>query len=157
MLYTRNIPSGIWCISGVLTLRLSNVMTSSIAHFQPPREVRLVSALLLYATLHARFFFRIREFASVPVSLDSLSQRPTHSGSIFRLLLKIAVGLPRSCDSRNFCRASALTKKKKNRRVCCVYIVDVASGSHVFDVDLLHGYNLTCTHGYNLSCVIGTS
>ena len=28
-----------------------------------------------------------------------LSQRPAHSVSIFRLLLKIAVGLPRSCDS----------------------------------------------------------
>ena len=35
-------------------------------------------------------------------SLLYLSQRPTHSGSIFRLLLKIAVGLPRSCDSSQF-------------------------------------------------------
>jgi len=52
-------------------------------------------------------------------------RRPTHSGLIFRLLLNIAVGLPRSCDSRNFCRASALryfylcflaskTKRKNN-------------------------------------------
>ena len=58
---------------------------------------------------HARFFARTREFTSTLCIISSLSQRPTHSGSIFRLLLKIAVGLPRSCDSRNFCRASALT------------------------------------------------
>ena len=58
---------------------------------------------------HARFFARTREFESTLCIISSLSQRPTHSGSIFRLLLKIAVGLPRSCDSRNFCRASALT------------------------------------------------
>ena len=36
------------------------------------------------------------------LTLTSPSQRPTHSGSIFRLLLKIAVGLPRSCDSSQF-------------------------------------------------------
>ena len=36
------------------------------------------------------------------LTLSSPSQRPTHSGSIFRLLLKIAVGLPRSCDSSQF-------------------------------------------------------
>ena len=32
------------------------------------------------------------------------SQRPAHSVSIFRLLLKIAVGLPRSCDCCQFLR-----------------------------------------------------
>ena len=31
-----------------------------------------------------------------------LSQRPAHCESIFRLLLKIAVRLPRSCDSFQF-------------------------------------------------------
>ena len=59
--------------------------------------------------IHARFFARTIKFMRCWGHLSSLSQRPTHSGSIFRLLLKIAVGLPRSCDSRNFCRASALT------------------------------------------------
>ncbi len=33
-----------------------------------------------------------------------LSQRPAHCESIFRLLLKIAVRLPRSCDSNQFLR-----------------------------------------------------
>ena len=80
-------------------------------------SLSLFSLLFLFFSLlfrspswfHARFFARTREFVATLCILSSLSQRPTHSGSIFRLLLKIAVGLPRSCDSRNFCRASALT------------------------------------------------
>ena len=80
---------------------------------------RLFAAQLLMAIPHPTFI-------SSPPSVDvyryirglrcaslSVSQRPTHSGSIFRLLLKIAVGLPRSCDSSQFLQGFGPNKYHK--------------------------------------------
>ena len=50
----------------------------------------------------ALFFFSPVPGEMLRRPFPSASQRPTHRGSIFRLLLKIAVGLPRSCDSSQF-------------------------------------------------------
>ena len=90
----------------------------------------ILSSLCCRSTTYwfcARFFVYLLKLLTQCSCFSLLSQRPTHSGSIFRLLLKIAVGLPRSCDSRNFCRASALTitlKRSKN-----VKIIRMASSS----------------------------
>ena len=58
--------------------------------------------ILLCSVCRARFLLSTHVVLAIRGTLLYLSQRPTHSGSIFRLLLKIAVGLPRSCDSSQF-------------------------------------------------------
>ena len=58
--------------------------------------------ILLCSVCRARFLLSTHVVLAIRGTLVYLSQRPTHSGSIFRLLLKIAVGLPRSCDSSQF-------------------------------------------------------
>ena len=63
------------------------------------RSVRRASATLCTP---ARGSLLVLLSTDPQLTLSSPSQRPTHSGSIFRLLLKIAVGLPRSCDSSQF-------------------------------------------------------
>ena len=63
------------------------------------RSVRRASATL---STPARGSLLVLLSTDPQLTLSSPSQRPTHSGSIFRLLLKIAVGLPRSCDSSQF-------------------------------------------------------
>ena len=97
------------------------------------RSVRRASATLCTP---ARGSLLVLLSTDPQLTLSSPSQRPTHSGSIFRLLLKIAVGLPRSCDSRNFCRASALTSNKRGRkdasRPCCRGMPRRGSASQFF-------------------------
>ena len=70
----------------------------------------------LVRTLFTLFFVRSASAQRPDRFSSSLSQRPTHRGSIFRLLLKIAVGLPRSCDSSQFLQGFGPNQLKKGLR-----------------------------------------
>ena len=60
------------------------------------------------------------------------SQRPTHRGSIFRLLLKIAVGLPRSCDSSQFLQGLGPNqlKTESDSNTVLVEIIEMRRRAH---------------------------
>ena len=53
------------------------------------------------------------------------SQRPTHRGSIFRLLLKIAVGLPRSCDSSQFLQGLGPNQLKTENDINTMFVSSI--------------------------------
>ena len=78
------------------------------------RSVRRASATLCTP---ARGSLLVLLSTDPQLTLSSPSQRPTHSGSIFRLLLKIAVGLPRSCDSSQFLQGFGPNSNES--KTCC--------------------------------------